>query len=165
MKCLRCDGKGIYKKEKCYYCGGEGILPSPMEKNNLKEILTTVTVNKKNKIQLRKSPPNNLKDRFYYKGARTYYVWRLARFHGGVDVTMPVCAVADVMFDPYKNELDAIAEAVAKIFFGTDMAAVYRWGKLFGWIDEVPAGLPETAYERGPVTLEDKPLEEFLELF
>lgn len=163
MKCLRCNGKGTYKKEQCYYCAGQGILPSPLEKDNMKEILNAITINKKNKVQLRKSPPNKLEDRFCYKGARAYYVWRLARFHGGADVTMPVCAVADVMFDPYKNELDMLAEAVARIFFGTDMAAAYRWVKLFGWVDEVHAGLHETAYERGPVA-EDKPLEEFLEL-
>jgi len=169
-ECLKCKGTGVYesfkgRKEKCYYCEGKGYLPSPLEQEELREILEKITVKRRGKTSLRKSPPNNIRDRISYKGARSYAVWRLARFHGGIDVTMPVCAMTDIYYDSYKDELDEIAGKVAKIFFGTDMAAAYRWGKIMGWVDDVPNGLPSTAYEGNSPILEEKPIEELLELF
>jgi hypothetical protein len=34
--------------------------------------------------------------------------------------------------DPWKKELDAFADTVAKRFFGTDMRAALRWRGLIG---------------------------------
>lgn len=47
--------------------------------------------------------------------------------------------------------LDTIVDAVAKRAFGTDRAAMHRWGSLLGFAPPAPAGLPATAYEGGPV--------------
>lgn len=98
---------------------------------------------------------------------RAYYVWRMARFHGGADVTLPMMAASGVSADPYLPELDQIAEGVAKAIYGTDKAAAYRWAPLIGNpVGSAPAGLPATAYGNGPVLDGDveKPQEEFLEL-
>jgi len=96
--------------------------------------------------------------------ARVYYVWRLARFHGGQDVTMPVTADLVVRSDPFKPELDRLSEEVAKRVFGTDMAAAYRWAGALGYNVTVPAGQPAAAYAGGPVADENKPAWEQLEL-
>ena len=57
-----------------------------------------------------------------------YYVWRMARFHGGVDVTMPIMAS---LFAPKDKvllaTLDTLADVIAKESFGTNMAAARRW--------------------------------------
>jgi hypothetical protein len=96
---------------------------------------------------------------------RAYYVWRLARFHGGADVTMPVTAMSFCGKDPFIKELDHMADCVARAAFGTDRAAAARWGGLLGLTQKSPpSGLPETAYECGPVCTVEKPEEEFLEL-
>ena len=90
----------------------------------------------------------------------------MARFHGGADVTMPVCASMDVAGDPFVDVLDIIADRVAQRVYGTDKAAAYRWGSaLFGSDMKVPDGMPASAYSCGPVVLDgDKPEEEMMEL-
>ena len=65
--------------------------------------------------------------------------------------------------DPFLKELDAIADAVAKRVYGTDLAGASRWGSLLG-NHTAPAGLPATAYPGGPVLTTEKPEEEWLEL-
>lgn len=96
---------------------------------------------------------------------RAYYVWRLARFHGGADVTMPMGASMDVRNDPFHYELDVMADSVARAVFGTDLAAAHRWGRAFGTIDRDLPGLPDSAYSGGRVVDCDKPAEEQAELF
>ena len=58
---------------------------------------------------------------------RAYFVWRMARFHGGADVTMPVMASVGIYGDPFEKELEIFSEDMAKKYFGTDLAAVRRW--------------------------------------
>ena len=96
---------------------------------------------------------------------RAYYVWRMARFHGGADVTMPMGASMDCAADPFRAELDTLADAVAKRVFGTDLAAAHRWGRAMGTIDRDMPGLPDSAYPGGRVADSDKPIEEQAELF
>ena len=60
-------------------------------------------------------------------GNRAYYVWRLARFHGGVDVCLPVMAESLIEGDPFADELGMIAEKVAAFAFGTSFGAVRAW--------------------------------------
>jgi hypothetical protein len=74
----------------------------------------------------------------------------MARFHGGADVCLPMMAEMDINGDPYEPELNALAEAVARKVFGTDLAASMRWGRALGYVDKVPEGLPDSAYEGGP---------------
>lgn len=159
--CNKCEGKGYRvrgnRREKCYACYGLGYFPEP----DYKQILEDITVARKGRRTLRKSPP--ALDRDTLRGARAYYVWRLARFHGGADVTMPVVAEIVAGDDAYAKELDAFAGKVAERVFGTQMAAAFRWGAIL-WGVEPPAGLPATAYRFGPAVLDDKPLEELAEL-
>ena len=78
---------------------------------------------------------------------------------------MPVVAGMVANYEPYIKELDALADHVAKACFGTNMAAAYRWRSALGYEEKVPAGLPATAYEGGPVVMGNKPPEEHPELF
>lgn len=155
--CTSCEGSGKSRHSSgpCPCCEGKGYFPPP----NLAEILSDVST----KGKFRKSPPPL--DRATIRGARAYYVWRMARFHGGADVTMPVVAMTYIHGDPYREALDKIAEAVARRVFGTDMAAAYRWGQAMGYDLPHVDGLPATAYTNGPVLLDgDKPEEELPEL-
>ncbi|MFI5296624.1 MAG: hypothetical protein ACHREM_00885 [Polyangiales bacterium] len=84
---------------------------------------------------------------------RVYFVWRIARFHGGADVTMPITAQTMIQGDPYVDVLEALATIVAKVQFGTDRAAAHRWAPLLGGGGShvAPPGLPASAYPCGPV--------------
>lgn len=140
--CTRCKGSGetfskgftaldgtVYadRTDKCSACKGEGNFPEVDESNIRQAILATKG---KNKGKIRASMTST-SDR---DGARAYYVWRLARFHGGKDMTMPMMADLFVRGDPLKAELDKLADAVAKEQFGTDLAAARRWGRAFGMV-------------------------------
>lgn len=155
--CPRCNGTGKYvtkgftwndertgkqtvypdKEKTCYECNGTGKFLKP----NVPEIIANI----KGRKGLRSARP---KDR------RAYYVWRLARFHGGKDVTMPVCADMELGRDPYKPTLDLLADAVAKRVFGTDKAAAYRWGRALGYNLPRVEGLPASAESCGPVVMD-----------
>jgi len=161
-QCTTCKGTGkasYSRRTPCPHCEGKGYFPPP----NYLQIVMDVTKEVKGGRQFRKSPPPV--DRTTVRGARAYYVWRLTRFHGGADVTLPVLAELICHGDPYKDELDNLAAALAKKVFGTDMAAAYRWLGALGYnLPNVP-DLPPTAYRNGPVLMEnDKPLEEIIEL-
>lgn len=110
----------------CRSCNGEGSFPPVDEGKVMARILATQG---KNKGKLRSSMTSSFSDR---DEARAYYVWRLARFHGGKDVTMPVTADLGVRGDPFKDVLDRLADVVARQSFGTDMAAALRWGRALG---------------------------------
>ena len=130
----------------CCACKGEGIF-LPVDAD-------TILAQIKGRAGLRtKRPESN----------RAYYVWRMARFHGGVDVTMPVVAMTVNDGDPFKPELDALSDVVAKTVYGTSMAAAYRWAPLLVSGIVPPKGLPATAYACGPVATQEKPEIEALE--
>lgn len=74
-----------------------------------------------------------------------HFVWRLARFHSGADVTMPVMSYVEIgcggltppAGSPKRATLDAleaIADGIAKELGGTNMAAALKWGRAFGRI-------------------------------
>lgn len=159
--CKSCKGSGKYVSHgftsangdiyperitPCCACKGEGVfLPVDVD-----IILAQI----KGRAGLRAKRPESI---------RAYYVWRMARFHGGVDVTMPVVAMTEIHGDPFKPELDALSDVVAKTVFGTTMAAAYRWGALLMNGVVAPKGLPATAYACGPVATHEKPEIEALE--
>lgn len=116
-----------YDRE-CHACHGTGEFPEINEADLRARILATKG---KNKGKIRASMVSDFND---LSAGRAYYIWRLARFHGGKDMTMPMTADTIVHGDPYKKELDALAEAVAKEQFGSDMRAALRWGRAFGII-------------------------------
>lgn len=63
----------------------------------------------------------------------SYYVWRMARFHGGADVTLPIQAVCG-LDKRFADQLDTLVTRIAVETFGTGMKAAMRWGKALGWI-------------------------------
>lgn len=77
---------------------------------------------------------------------------------------MPIVATSRVRGDPFLPELNALAESVARVAFGSDMAGAARWAPLLARGDyKAPEGLPATAYPNGPVVTERKPQIEQLE--
>lgn len=147
--CTKCNGsgKGGILYPECPFCQGKGSFTKP----DVVELCQLI----KGRKGLRSARP---------KDNRAYYVWRLTRFYGGADVTMPMNAMYSIEGDPYQKELDAIAEAVANVIFGTDMAAAHRWGSALGYINEDVPGLPDSSYSGGRVADENKPAEEAEEL-
>lgn len=161
--CLTCDGTGIRESfwknrdsdangkpipeswkldSTCNRCSGVGTF-APLD---VPAIVAAITVSRgKTKGKLKASRPKES------LGARAYYVWRLARFHGGADVCLPMFANLYIAGDPYRAELDALADVVAKRAFGTNLAAAYRWSGALGRRIDPPEGLPPTAYPLGPV--------------
>ena len=171
--CTRCKGEGRTHSQwavnngyetaegrKCLSCDGQGTFPGLDVKALVNACFTTKGAKKFRKSFV--SPWG--KKGGGVASARAYYIWRLARFHGGADVCMPVTADMVTGGDPFKNELNLIAEHVAKLVYGTDMAGASRWGVLLGFVKEAPAGLPASAYEGGPVADENKPAFEAMEL-
>ena len=147
IDCKEHPGLNYFKDKPCYTCKGKLIVDIPDFDKILEDI--------KGRKGLRSKRPAD---------ARAYYVWRLARFHGGVDVTMPMMASVELGADPYKKELDSLSDTVAKSVFGTDMAAAYRWGSALGFAPTAPAGLPSTAYPCGPAATAEKPIGERAEM-
>ena len=120
---------------------------------DVEAILTTICTVKGKVKKFRSAWPSKLniwrsKD---LAAKRAYFVWRLARFHGGADVTLPMTAYDAVSHDPFKAELDLLAEHVAAHVFGTHMAGTVRWGRAFGMIPDRADNLPSSAHEGGPV--------------
>jgi hypothetical protein len=142
----------------CDECGATGKIAKPD--------FDAITKGKKGetKRSFRNSKPKFVNEFRHLNEGRAYFVWRMIRFHGGADVTMPVSATSAVHYDPFYNELDAFAGKIAKAVFGTEMAAAYRWANALGHSIPVPADQPATAFACGPVTDGNKPLEEQLEL-
>lgn len=161
LPCKDCHGSGKHmatymtppREYACSHCQGKGSFDRP-DSAALIAAITTSRGAAEGKRRLLKAFPKKLD---HYKGgfaARAYYIWRLARFHGGADVCLPM--VADMLNrgDPYLPVLDVIAEHVARGAFGTDMAAAYRWsGSLHSGMLPIPDGLPATAYPGGPEKL------------
>ena len=101
---------------------------------------------------------------------RAWYVWRMARFHGGADVTLPMTAAFAVTGDPYVPYLDLVAEKVAQQVYGSYRAGTIRWAQAMGhevgdsYLDG-SAIVPPSAMPGGPVVLDgNKPYCEQLEL-
>lgn len=133
--CERCKGAKEVEDfrrgmKECVACSGTGSFP---EVDKLDIMLRIIASKGKNKGKLKVSMTSAMhKDGV--EANRAYYVWRLARFHGGVDMSQPIMADMGVWGDPYKPELDKIADEVAKKYFGSNMKAAIRWGRAFGMI-------------------------------
>jgi hypothetical protein len=164
--CNRCKGTGITVREAftgptgthwprtekpCPFCDGRGTFAPPDYAAIVKAV--------KGRKGLRSRRPDE---------ARAYYVWRMARFHGGADVTLPMMATFEVTGDPYVKHLDVLAELVAQRVFGTDAAGAIRWAHAMGHevSDAYMRGqiLPASARPGGPVADSLKPMSEALEL-
>lgn len=157
--CTSCKGTGksSWMDRVCVSCNGTGTFSGL----DIPAIIEAI----KGRKGLRSKAPAYCGKDFTIANVRAYYVWRMARFHGGVDVTMPIVASTMVHGDPFIKELESVADAVAKRVFGTDLAAAYRWGNLLVGSMPVPDGMPVTAYAHGPVVTAEKPEEEYPEMF
>ena len=156
--------KGFHGPGPCDACGATGRIAKP----DFDAIFEKVTKGGKKgdaKRSFRRSKPKFENEFRNLSEGRAYFVWRMARFHGGADVTMPVCASSAILYDPYEKELDAFAGKIAKVAFGTEMAAAYRWANALGGSVPVPADQPASAFPGGPVADSDKPLAEQPELW
>lgn len=118
----------------CYRCHGEKQWHPPDFAKILSQITTGRGVKDGKRKLLASFPSKKLNHYSDREAGRAYYVWRLARFHGGIDMTMPMTATMVNGGDPFHKELDKFSEVVAKANFGTDMAAATRWGQAFGII-------------------------------
>ncbi len=66
------------------------------------------------------------------------YVWRMARFHGGADTTMPITCYFSIgvggiipqYVRPMLDTLDRLADIEARKYFGTDLGAAKAWSGL-----------------------------------
>ena len=115
--CTRCNGTKVasYDPSKaCIWCKGTGEFSQPD--------LDAIRAKLKGRKGLVSKKPDD---------KRAGYVWRMARFHGGKDVTLPVMAPLDVTGDPFIEELDVLADETAKTYFGSDLAGAARWYKAF----------------------------------
>ena len=165
LPCTRCNGSKMTRPidideaktipaRSCPHCDGIGTF----KQVDIKALLELIKGRKPGTLRSRR--PDN---------SRAYYVWRMARFHGGADVTMPMTASLMVSGDPYVPLLDAVAEKVAQTVYGTDRAGAVRWAHAMGHevSDAYLRGeiLPDSAYPGGPVvTDKHKPYSEMLEL-
>ncbi|MCP4843240.1 MAG: hypothetical protein GY887_16065 [Halieaceae bacterium] len=145
LPCTCCNGTGLTSPIKidetrtipsreCPHCEGVSTF-NAVEVSSLLEL-----VKGRKKGTLRSRRPDN---------SRAYYVWRFARFHGGVDVTLPMQAEFEVSGDPYIPILAYCAEQVAKVVYGTDRAGATRWANALGYNLPVK-DLPATAQKCGP---------------
>lgn len=128
------EGKQYPRQEHtCSACGGLGEFSEPEVLAVVKPIIATKGKNK-GSIRASMSAPWREKGEQGIAEARSYYVWRMARFHGGIDVTMPMSASLLSRGDPYMDKLEAMASEVAKRSFGSDMVAALTWGKALGLV-------------------------------
>lgn len=131
--------------EVCYCCDGAGWFHAPRPSNLIQ--------------QVKGSKPRTLRSK-RPDDARPYFVWRLARFHGGKDVCLPMGAETDIAGDHYRDVLDELAELIAKAYFGSGNVGAARWQQaMYGShsFDDLPAHLD------GPAHDGCKPPEEILE--
>lgn len=166
--CLRCHGTGMVpgildgdKPRRCSRCPDASGLFQVPDLPAILMSLTTIRGATPGKRRFRASCPREVRD----NDPRAYYVWRMARFHGGQDVTMPVWAGIVTVGDPFLDVLDRAAEALAKIVFGTNNAAALRWYNALGGNLPVPDDMPASAHSGGPVVLDNNKIaEEDLEM-
>lgn len=138
--CPRCDGNGVTtlaamgsypaRDVKCLTCNGDKTFDAPL----WADIAPGLFTKRNGKVSLRKSPPNDTSGRRKNRTeARRYYVWRMARFNGGVDVHMPMEANWVAGGDPWEPVLDVFADAVALVSFGSRTAGADRWAAALGY--------------------------------
>lgn len=152
LNCTKCDGSGQARSAStrpCPFCDGRGFFHTP----DVTFLLQLI----KGRKGLRSKRPEGCN--------RAYYVWRMARFHGGADVTMPMTASLAVAGDPYVPLLDVVADKVAEHVYGTSRAGATRWANALGMTLAPEDNLPPSAYPGGPVVTDgNKPYSEQLEL-
>jgi len=141
--CIKCRGTGkvdsefqnIKEWDTCGVCWGLGEFRHAGKTELDRILLLIVSQQGKSKGRLKSSwawkgePKGTTHDRVTFN--RAYYVWRMARFHGGKDVTVPFTASYRCRRDPYNSTLERWSEIIARNAFGTDKAGSKRWHDAF----------------------------------
>ncbi len=109
----------------CCCCAGRGDFPG-LTQDDLLELANQCLVSKgRTKGRLKTSRP---KYEPTVAAKRAYYVWRLARFHGGKDMTMPMGADLDIRGDGARDILDELSRIVARVGTGRSQSVgEARW--------------------------------------
>lgn len=158
--CESCKGSGLTDygnpPYSCHTCKGDKVIHPPDIDAILGLLLTKPNKAGKRRWRVGFNPKA---DRGTQLGRRAYYVWRMTRFHGGADVTLPMMASYAIHGDPFRKELDALADALARSVFGTDLAGAWRWRSAMTG-EAPPPGLPWTSYSGAPVVDDEHKLEE-----
>jgi len=145
------DGTVYPRKEKpCLWCDGLGVFFKP----DLASLIKAVKGRKPG--TLRSKRPDD---------GRAYFIWRMARFHTGADVCLPMTAQMEVSGDPYRDMLELVAEMLAERLTGHKSAGRARWQAAMYGTAPQERYMPDSAYPGGRVADADKPVEELLELF
>lgn len=144
---FRCDDGYVSKSRwnKCGDCNGNGWFHAP----DLASIVNLIRGRKPGR--LRSKRPD---------APRAYYVWRMARFHGGADVCNPMAAEMSISGDPYREILEELAKIIAKKCFGSENYGLARW-HLAMYGHHIYSDISQNL--DGPVFDSDKPAEEILE--
>ena len=145
--CKTCSGSGEYffkgftslegkvykdRVQPCSSCEGRKIFPdlTDPDKHHLDGSIHSSQGARKGLLKKSFTSPYRSKSptwEHYIQECRAYYVWRMARFHGGADVTMPMTADMLLRGDPLKPQLDVLSDEVAKKSFGSNMIGAMRW--------------------------------------
>lgn len=126
--CPQCkgDGKSRIRNDRfCRTCGGKKKVA--IDRDAILRAIHSTQGPNRGKLRI----ANNGMSHVY--GAE--YVWRMARFHGGADVTMPTMCfysigcggIQDRHTKAVLDVLDVLADEVALAEFGTNMAAAGAW--------------------------------------
>lgn len=144
------DGTVYPRREKpCVHCDGLGFFFKP----DLAELIKAVKGRKPG--TLRSKRPDD---------SRAYFIWRMARFHTGADVCLPMTAQMEVSGDPYCGMLELVAEMLAERLTGHRSAGRARWQAAMYGSAPQERYMPDSAFPGGPVADQHKPVEELLEL-
>jgi hypothetical protein len=145
------DGTVYPRKEKpCLWCDSLGHFTKP----DLAALVKAVKGRKAG--TLRSKRPDD---------SRAYFIWRMARFHTGADVCLPMTAQMEVAGDPYRDMLELVAEMLAERLTGHKSAGRARWQSAMYGSAPQERYMPDSAFPGGRVTDANKPMEELLELF
>ena len=142
--CKRCQGEGrTHSKwakdngyegpegKKCPHCKGKGTMRGFNPVEVLNNCLTRP--NRDGKRRMYKTfPHKKLLPYETLEGSRAYYVWRIARFHGGVDTKLPMVAEQLCQYDPFREELENLASFLAEQVYGTSRAGALQWARVVG---------------------------------
>lgn len=141
--CPRCNGAGklpadAYSPERCYNCDGRGYFLA-VEANVIRPLVINPKTGKTYSTSLHSAAGRKRAEGLSpTTRRRAQYVWRMARFHSGADgngFNLGGAVMADMSLrrDPYKPELDKLADQVAAECHGSHMRAAVRWNQaLYG---------------------------------
>lgn len=148
--CPRCNGGKITDfsfegrdwprpVRECYACEGAGEFAAPDE-SAIRALVINPKTGKTFSTSLHSKAGRKRASAMGLMPAmrRAQYVWRTARWHSGADgngynLSGAIMADMDLGADPFKPELDSLADKIAEECHGSHMRAARRWSQaLYG---------------------------------